>query len=58
MQKNNDALKRWMQLNEAMNLYNTVRVGMEDSDFPEYENSNVENIQSDVISSIDEDDKE
>lgn len=55
MQKN---LKRWMQLNEAMNLYNTVRVGMEDSDFPEYENSNVENIQSDVISSIDEDDKE
>ena len=58
MQKNNDALKTRMQLNEAMNLYNTVCVGMEYSDFPVYENSNVENIQSDVISTIDQDDNE
>lgn len=57
MQKNNDALKRWMQLNEAMNLYNTTRVDMKDSDFPEYENSNMENIQRNVISIIDEEDK-
>jgi hypothetical protein len=58
MQKNNDTLKRWMQLNEAINLYNTARVDIKDSDFPEYENSNMENIQSDVISIMDEEDKE
>lgn len=59
MKKNNKALKKWNDLNEAMNLYNTVRAYVEDSYLPiEHENSNSENIQSDVNSIIDEEDKE
>ena len=64
MQKHNDALKRWNDLNKArMNLYmmnnNMAMLDMEDSDFSrEYSSSNIEEIPSHIDSFKDEENKE